>query len=154
MDLYATAVAAAVGILFVPLAAGDARTSQVPVRGARLATAVAVAGLGGYGLIVQAWNELAGSALGAALVTGIQLVPYWVQRRSTEDWIGRADVRLALPFGWTLGWFGLWFAVAGFAMALVSGLTASLLTRRTRIPFVPFMTFGLWAGLALALSRR
>ena len=151
MNPYGLAVAAAVGAIFVPLAVSDARTGKVPLTGARLATTVAIAGLGIVAVASTAWFALAGAAVGAGLVTGIQLIPYWLQRRSSRDWIGRADVRLAIPFGWTLGWFGLWYAIAGFATALLSGLAASAVTRQARVRFVPFLAIGLWAGLSIVV---
>jgi prepilin signal peptidase PulO-like enzyme (type II secretory pathway) len=148
---YAIAVAAAVGVVFVALAVSDARTSQVPILGSQIATALAIAGLGLVSLVEREWPALVGAVAGAALIAGIQLLPYLVQRRSGRAWIGAADVRLAVPFGWTLGWFDLSYAMIGFAVALVSGLIASVVLRRSRLPFVPCLALGLWLGLVLAV---
>ncbi|MDH3681932.1 MAG: hypothetical protein OEV40_18490 [Acidimicrobiia bacterium] len=151
------AVAALVGSLFVIAGVEDARTQQVSIRIGRTTTVVAIVGLGAIGLIATEWTQLVQALVGALLVTGIQVVPYLLQsgRRSgqTGEWIGRADVRFGVPFGWTLGWFGVGFAVVGFAVALVAGLIASAVTGRRRIPFVPYLAVGLWAGLAWALAR-
>jgi prepilin signal peptidase PulO-like enzyme (type II secretory pathway) len=139
---------------FAAIAHHDWRTSRVVVRHAIGITAVAVAGFGTLALASSQWTRLAGSILGAVLVTSIQLFPYLMQRQRGGGLIGTADVRLAVPFGWTLGYFGVSFAFIGFAVALVAGLGFALISRRNRIPFVPFMTIGLIVGLgwsALAL---
>lgn len=135
------------------LAVRDARTERVPVRWARAVTAVAVGGLAVGGVLGREWGALAGAGAGASLVTGIQLVPYGLHARSGQEAIGRADVRLGVPFGATLGWFGLGFTVVGFALALVAGLVASAALRRRRLPFVPFLAGGHAAALVWALWR-
>ncbi|MEM9130832.1 MAG: hypothetical protein AAF962_03990 [Actinomycetota bacterium] len=141
-------VSALVAVGFGYLAVDDARTQQVVVSHARAVTAVALVGLGAVGLASTDWPALLTATLGAGLVVAIQLVPYLIQRRRGEDMIGRADVRLALPFGWTLGYHGFGFVLVGFATALLGGLAYSILLRRRRIPFVPFLTMGLVIGLA------
>ncbi|MEL7158189.1 MAG: hypothetical protein AAFN30_16540 [Actinomycetota bacterium] len=147
----AAAVSLLVLIGFGHLSIGDLRTRQVVVDEARLVTALAVVGLAVVGVATGAWWSLVGAALGAALTFGIQLVPYRLKRRRGDDLIGRADVRLSIPFGWTLGFHGLGFAFVGFAIALIGGLLFATLGRRRRIPFVPFLTLGLGAGLLWAL---
>lgn len=137
----------------IVLGVRDARTGRVPVRWSRGVTAVAVGGLAVAGVLGREWGALAGAAAGAALVTGIQLVPYGLQARSGKAAIGRADVRLGVPFGASLGWFGLGFTVVGFALALVAGLAASAILRRRRLPFVPFLAGGHAVALAWALLR-
>lgn len=148
----AIAIAAGVGAAFVVMAWSDLRTSRVVVRQAKQATALAVVGLGGIAVSGRDWFVIIQAAAGAVLVTGIQMIPYWYQQRYGEERIGRADIRLAVPFGWTLGWFGIGFALVGYAIALVTGLAYGILSGRRRIPFVPFMTVGLWLGLAWAAA--
>ncbi len=181
------AVAAVIVMFFVRVALEDAATSRVSVSTARTTTAIAIAGLGGWGLVTADWAALAQAAIATFAITAIQLVPFLLQpsttpmaaersavtdrdsgrvtdrdsgrvpvtpdRRAEGAWIGRADVRLGVPFAWTLGWFGLGFAVVGFALALLLGLMVGAVTRRTRIPFVPFLTVGLITGLLWALAR-
>ncbi|MEZ5407262.1 MAG: prepilin peptidase [Acidimicrobiales bacterium] len=137
----------------IVLAVRDARSERVPVRWGQAVTAVALGGLAVAGVLGREWGALAGAGAGAALVTGIQLVPYGIQARSGREAIGRADVRLGVPFGATLGWFGLGFTVVGFALALVAGLGASAALRRRRVPFVPFLAGGHAAALIWALWR-
>ncbi|WNI17478.1 A24 family peptidase [Actinacidiphila sp. ITFR-21] len=71
--------------------------------------------------------------------------------------MGFGDVKLAPTLGLALGWYG-WPAVvagtfAGFLLAAVTGLAlvaARRATRRTPIPFGPFMLLGALAGLLFA----
>ena len=146
-------VAVAFGLGLSVLALDDGRRGKVPVRPAQYLSALTVIGLGLVGVASSSWGRLTEAALGAALVTVIQLVPYRLQARSDRGWIGRADVRLGIPFGWTLGWFGLGFTVVGFLAALASGLMAALASRRPTIPFVPFLSFGFWLALLWAGVR-
>jgi len=145
---------------FAVLTAEDIKTSRVVVAHAVAVTALAVCGLGFIGIVTTNGEGLAGAAIAAMAITGIQLVPYRRQRTRPEPEIGRADVRLAIPFGWTLGYFGLGFALVGFAFALVTGLGWALSHRSRRhqaVPFVPFLTIGLvvalfWAATVAHLS--
>ncbi len=149
-------VAAMVAALFVVVAIEDARTMRVTVSTARLITAVAIVGLGIAAVAAGAFAGLVTALVGAVVVTSIQAVPYLVQRRRTvqHEWIGRADVRLGSPFGWTLGWFGLGFVVVGYGTALLAGLVVALGSGRRRVPFVPFLALGLFVGLGWALARE
>lgn len=152
MTVLAWLLASVVTAGFVAIGHRDWRTSRVAVRHSIGITVVAVVG---FGLLTIAWSEwvsLAGSILGAVLVTSIQFLPYFVQRRRGGSLIGTADVRLGVPFGWTLGYFGVSFAVIGFTAALVLGLGFALVSGQKRIPFVPFMAVGLLVGLGWALA--
>jgi prepilin signal peptidase PulO-like enzyme (type II secretory pathway) len=143
-------VAGLVTVGFVAVARNDARTWQVAVRHAIAITGLAVVGLGAVGVAAGHWTHLVTAAVSALFITSVQIVPYLLQRRRGTAAIGKADVRLAVPFGWTLGYFGLGFALVGFAVALVSGLGFAVVTRRQRVPFVPFLAIGLAAGLVWA----
>ncbi|WP_329455891.1 A24 family peptidase [Streptomyces sp. NBC_01497] len=68
--------------------------------------------------------------------------------------LGLGDVKLALPLGCALGWYGwpILFAgaFAGFLFGALYGLGLMLLRRagrKTAIPFGPFMIAGAFAGL-------
>ncbi|MEM7337676.1 MAG: A24 family peptidase [Actinomycetota bacterium] len=143
-------MAALVALGFVVMARDDLRTGQVVVRQAQITTLVAVVGLGLPAALTGRWGALISAAVGAVVITGVQAVPYLAQRRLRRAMIGRADVRLAVPFGWTLGMFGLGWALLGFAVALVAGLLTAAITRREQMPFVPFLTAGLVVGLVAA----
>lgn len=149
-DVLAGAISVFVVAGFGVLAVDDVKTSTVIVRRAQALTALALGGLGLSAVATTNWSALATAAGSALAITTIQAVPYAAQRRTDRAWIGRADVRLSVPFGWTLGYFGIGFAVIGFAVSLAAGLVAAGLTRRQRIPFVPFMTIGLVVGLLWA----
>ncbi|MGW0773221.1 prepilin peptidase [Streptomyces sp. NPDC002835] len=90
---------------------------------------------------------LGGPALGAA---------YFVLFLVHPGGLGFGDVKLALPLGVVLGWYG-WAvlfagAFAGFLLGAVYGLGLIFLRRAGRkstIPFGPFMLAGAWLGLLL-----
>jgi len=154
----AAVMAAAVVVLFVVAAFEDAATGRVTIRRSQVTTAAAVVGFGLISAATGSWERLLSAALGATIVVAVQAIPYWLQstsdtsrdinppQDSRSDWIGKADLRLGLPFGWTLGWFGVEVAVGGFVVALAVGVLFSLATRRRSVPFVPFLAIGLAVG--------
>lgn len=153
-----TFAAAAMGILVVILVAGaaleDADTGRVTIRRAQRITVVALFGFGAISALTGTWDRLVTAAFGVAVIAGIQAIPYFLQSQGEgRDWIGKADIRLGVPFGWTLGWFGLGVAVGGFAVSLAGGVVFSLATRRKRVPFVPFLALGLTGGVAWGVLR-
>ncbi|WP_234434239.1 prepilin peptidase [Streptomyces sp. NRRL F-5126] len=88
---------------------------------------------------------LGGPALGAC---------YFVLFLINPNGLGFGDVKLALPLGCALGWYGwpvlLAGAFAGFLFGAVYGVGLMVLTRAGRkaaIPFGPFMIAGTLAGL-------
>ena len=146
------AATSALGIIvaasFVVAGIEDARTTRVTIRRSKSITIVAVVGLLVISAVGGTWDRLLSAVLGAVLVSSVQIMPYWWQsRRRDDDWIGKADVRLGVPFGWTVGWFGLGLAVASFALALLLGLGYALATRRSSVPFVPFLAAGVVVGV-------
>jgi len=143
-------VAVAVVVAFGYLALSDVRTMKVPIRRSIQTTTLALGGLGVVGVTDQNWSALGSAVVGAVGITVIQLVPVIVQRRRGTPMIGRADVRLGIPFGFTLGYFGLVALFWGFLLANLAGLGWSLATGRNRIPFVAFMAAGMGAGLLIA----
>ncbi len=153
MTVLAWILAGVVGITFIAIGHLDWRTSRVVVSHAIGVSVIAVGGFAALAIADSNWANLAGSVLGTTLVTTIQLVPYTIQRGRGGGLIGTADIRLGVPFGWTLGYFGLSFAFIGFAIALVSGLIFAEASGRQRIPFVPFLGIGLLAGLGWAMAN-
>lgn len=151
------AIGATVVALFAVAAIEDATTERVRIRLSQLITVVAVAGFSLVSVVASSWTRLLSALAGAAIVVGVQAIPYWRQARAgtksrATDRIGKADVRLGVPFGWTLGWFDVGYAVVGFALALALGVLYSLATRRTSVPFVPFLTAGLALGVGLGVA--
>ncbi len=81
------------------------------------------------------------------------LVGFYLLRAATGG-LGLGDVRLAGLLGLYLGWLGWTPLVAGTPTGLVlAGLTGAILmvagraTRRTRLPFGPFMTVGAFVAI-------
>ena len=137
----------------VPLAFFDARTSRLPNVVTLPAYPVSLALLGaaapflagGTGRFVHA---LAGMAVAVAFFGVLMLV--------SPAGIGMGDVKLAGPLGAYLGWLGVTaFAaglVAAWLLAAVTGLgllVAHRATRKTQIPFGPFL---IAAVLAVVLA--
>jgi prepilin signal peptidase PulO-like enzyme (type II secretory pathway) len=146
-----------VAALFVVAAIEDAKSSRVRIRLSQLITLVAIVGFALISLVASSWDRLLSALLGVAIVGGVQAIPYWWQARGRStggatDRIGKADVRLAVPFGWTLGWYGVGYAVVGFAVALGLGVLFSLATRRASVPFIPFLAVGLTLGVGLGVA--
>jgi leader peptidase (prepilin peptidase)/N-methyltransferase len=93
------------------------------------------------------------TALLAALVLG---AGYFLLFLVNPDGMGFGDVKLAPGLGAVLGWYG-WGTVVlgtftGFLLAGLYGLALVLTrraTRRTAIPFGPFLIAGAYAGLLM-----
>jgi leader peptidase (prepilin peptidase)/N-methyltransferase len=93
------------------------------------------------------------TALLAALVLG---AGYFLLFLVNPDGMGFGDVKLAPGLGAVLGWYG-WGTVVlgtftGFLLAGLYGLVLVLTrgaTRRTAIPFGPFLIAGAYAGLLM-----
>ncbi|MFJ8649893.1 prepilin peptidase [Streptomyces sp. NPDC093546] len=146
----------AVWLLLAPfavlLAAVDARVHRLPDR-LTLPLAGAAAGLLGAAALLPghagSWPSalLGGLALGGAYFTLFLIHP---------NGMGFGDVKLALSLGVALGWYG-WDvlfagAFAGFLFGAVYGTGLVLLRRASRksaIPFGPFMIGGALVGLLL-----
>jgi len=68
--------------------------------------------------------------------------------------MGLGDVKLAALMGWSAGWFGIAANVTGFVIAFLLGGCYALVvllsrrgTRKSAIPFGPFLLAGLWVAL-------
>ncbi|GGP89247.1 prepilin peptidase [Streptomyces roseolilacinus] len=92
------------------------------------------------------------SVLGALALGGAYLVLFLVN----PNGMGFGDVKLAFPLGAALGWYGwpvlLAGAFAGFLLGAAYGLGLIVrrrATRRSAIPFGPFMITGTLLGLLL-----
>ncbi|MEU7282558.1 A24 family peptidase [Streptomyces sp. NPDC045431] len=146
----------AVWLLLTPfavlLAAVDARVHRLPDR-LTLPLAGAAAGLLGMAALLPghagSWPSalLGGLALGGAYFTLFLIHP---------NGMGFGDVKLALSLGVALGWYGwdILFtgAFAGFLFGAAYGMGLVLLRRASRksaIPFGPFMIGGALVGLLL-----
>lgn len=96
------------------------------------------------------WWPLARGGLGLLILGGF----YAAVKIAVPHGMGLGDVKLALPLGLYLGWYG-WgsLAVGWFAAFLVGGAVsiALLVTRKVGrkggIPFGPWMLVGAWVGI-------
>ncbi|WP_328942793.1 A24 family peptidase [Streptomyces sp. NBC_00250] len=136
----------------VLLATVDARVHRLP-DGLTLPLAAAVPLLLGVAELLPydagSWPY---AVLGALALGGAYLVLFLVN----PSGLAFGDVKLALPLGAALGWYGWGVlfagAFAGFLLGAVYGLGLVLLRRADRssmIPFGPFMLAGGLAGLLL-----
>ncbi|WP_318208977.1 MULTISPECIES: A24 family peptidase [unclassified Streptomyces] len=136
----------------VLLASVDARVHRLPdVLTLSLAAVVPLL-LGVAELLPYDAGSWRHAVLGALVLGGA----YLVLHRISPGELGLGDVKLALPLGAALGWYGwdiLFFgAFAGFLLGAVYGLGLVLLRRADRssaIPFGPFMLAGGLLGLLL-----
>ncbi|MGO2654706.1 MAG: prepilin peptidase [Pseudoclavibacter sp.] len=113
-------------------------------------TVLTVLGLVNASAIAGDWSALLYAGIGMAALFAFYLVIVIIAPRG----MGGGDVKLAAPVGALLGWVG-WStlivgAFAAFAVGAVVGVTlmaTSGATRKSRIPFGPFMLIGAWIGL-------
>ncbi|WP_435172776.1 prepilin peptidase [Actinacidiphila sp. bgisy145] len=109
--------------------------------------------LGGAALLPSAQGSWTRALIAAAVLGGLYAVLFFVNPAG----MGFGDVKLAPTLGLVLGWYG-WGAVvtgtfAGFLLGAVVGLgliAARRATRKTAMPFGPFMLAGTLAAVLLA----
>ncbi len=148
-----------VWLLAVPaavlLAAVDFAVQRLPDVLTLPLAAVLAAGLGVAALLPGAGGSWPRALLGGAALGGVYFVLFLVNPRG----MGLGDVKLAVPIGAALAWYG-WDAVLlgtfmGFLLAAGYGLILTVrgrAGRRTAIPFGPFMVLGAFAALTLAAA--
>lgn len=111
-----------------------------------------VVGLAGAAQLPGAQGGLARALLAGVVLGAVYFVLFLVNPAG----MGLGDVKLALPVGTALGWYG-WDAVilgtfvayllaAGYGLALLAARRAG---RRTALPFGPFMVVGALVALVL-----
>ncbi len=106
-------------------------------------------------LVVAAFGEGVPGALVGAAIGGVSMyVFYFVLMFIYPSGMGFGDVKLGGVLGLYLGWYGWEEAVVGgfaaFILGAVIGVGAMLFggaTRKSMIPFGPFMLVGAWLGL-------
>ncbi|GAA4902887.1 prepilin peptidase [Streptomyces coeruleoprunus] len=146
----------AVWLLLAPftvlLAAVDRRVHRLPDQVTLPLAAAAPLLLGGAALLPRSAGSWPLSLLGAAALGGAYLVLFLVNPHG----MGFGDVKLALSLGAALGWYGWGIlflgAFAGFALGAAYGFGLIALRRATRksaIPFGPFMIGGALLGVLL-----
>lgn len=145
----AYAYLAAIGIALALIDLDVRRLPDAIVLPAYPATAVLLA--------VASWGTGDWAALGRAAVGGVALfVAYFALRVAYPAGMGFGDVKLAGVLGGALAWLG-WgaFAVGTFGAFLVGGLVSVVLlatrrvTRKSAVPFGPWMVVGAALGVAV-----
>lgn len=96
------------------------------------------------------WDALLRAGIAGAALFAF----YWILRVARPGGMGGGDVKLAGVIGIALGWIGWGAVVVGaFAAFLIGGVVGIALmlgrraTRKTAIPFGPFMVVGAWIGI-------
>jgi leader peptidase (prepilin peptidase)/N-methyltransferase len=138
----------------IPLAFVDAATRRLP----DLLTAPAYAGTAGFLLLAVAvggghWPTLGRALLGGLAYLGFCLLLFLI----SPSGMGPGDVKLAASLGTALAWFSwatlLTGAFAGFlfgALYSIALLVTGRATRKSTVPFGPFMIAGTLLLLLLA----
>ena len=140
-------------LVSVPLAWIDAQSGRLPDRLTLPSYPIALALLGGAALAVPEGGQHYLHALAGLAACALFYGVLWLISPAS---IGLGDVKLAGVLGLYLGWFGARATLAGllggFVLAAVAGMVliaARRATRKTHIPFGPFM---LAATLAVLLT--
>lgn len=128
----------------------DLATRRLPHRITGSALAVCAALLVGACLFGADGTNLIRAACGAGILFGF----YAILRRAHPGGMGGGDVRLAAVTGLMLAWLG-WpslvvGAFAAFALGGIHGIALIALgkaTRRTAVPFGPWIVAGSWIGI-------
>jgi len=136
------AVAAGLAALLVTIAAIDCQTRRIPDR--LLVPAMAIVLIAD----VAFWPGRTPEFLLAALVAGgLLLIPNLIN----SAWMGMGDVKLAVLLGLALGWGVIGALLIAFIavlpVALVMMLLSGAATRKSTLPFGPFIAFGALAVL-------
>jgi leader peptidase (prepilin peptidase)/N-methyltransferase len=137
----------------VALAVVDLRERRLPDRLTLPSYPVALVLLGGGGLLLpRAAGHLAGALAGLTAAAAFFLLLALVRPGD----IGWGDVKLSGLLGFYLGWFGAGALLAGllgaFVLAAFTGLgliAAGRATRKSQLPFGPFMIAAALAVIAL-----
>ncbi|WP_235920386.1 prepilin peptidase [Heliomicrobium gestii] len=94
-------------------------------------------------------NSLLGAVFGAAMLFAV----FWF----SNGGLGLGDVKFAFVFGLMLGWPGALWALTLAALigsiAGIAGMVAGKWTRKTEVPFGPFLAIGYFAVFLLLDSR-
>jgi leader peptidase (prepilin peptidase)/N-methyltransferase len=130
-------------LVSIPLAVIDALSHRLPDRLTLPSYPIALALLGGAALAVPGGGQHYLHALAGLAACALFYVVLWLVSPAS---IGLGDVKLAGVLGLYLGWFGARATLAGllggFVLAAVAGavlIAARRATRKTHIPFGPFM---------------
>jgi leader peptidase (prepilin peptidase)/N-methyltransferase len=142
---------AAMAVITVPLILIDLRLHRLPnaltYPTAVFLLALLLIGPFAGGSWQQSLNVLLQGLVPAASLLAIGLL--------SRGGMGLGDVKLAAIMGWSAGWFGLAATVTGFASAFLLGGAYAVIvlvtrkgSRKSAIPFGPFLLAGFWIAFA------
>ncbi|SED62723.1 leader peptidase (prepilin peptidase) / N-methyltransferase [Amycolatopsis tolypomycina] len=144
------AISASVAAFGVPLAFADARHRRLPnplvlgLAGSVSASVIATA------VVDHDAGSLARALAGAAVTAAFFLAVYF----TAPGQLGGGDVKLAIPLGAALAWFGWQTLVLGSLLPWLAAAIAVVIMRlgrrRTAIPMGPFVIAGALAAMLLA----
>lgn len=144
-------------IAFLYLAAVSIALTFIDLQTRRLPNRIVLPAIGVMAVLLTAAALLAGepAALGSAAIGGAALfLLYLGLAVGTNGGMGFGDVKLAALMGIVTGWVGWAALIVGAVAAFVLGgliglalLVARRATRRTAIPFGPWMIVGAWIGI-------
>jgi leader peptidase (prepilin peptidase)/N-methyltransferase len=136
--------AAYLALFTIPLVVIDLRERRLPNKITLPAIALTLLGL----LLTAEWSRVGVALLCAALLFGAGTA------LSFKGWLGMGDVKLLVPIGLTLGWFGwesLAFGLAvtffGAGLFVLVRLAMQKITATSTIALGPFLLFGFWAAV-------
>jgi leader peptidase (prepilin peptidase)/N-methyltransferase len=142
----------AMAVVGVALGVIDLQSFRLPTKLIAISTALLLASLLAAAATSGAWVPLRSGMLGAAGLSAAFLLLAVIR----PGQLGLGDVKLAVPLGLLLGWFGWPFVVFGGCLAfLLSAATILVLlalgklTLRSSVPFGPFMLAGTVVALLL-----
>ena len=131
-------------IFTIPLVVIDLRERRLPNKITLPAIALTLIGI----LFTGDWQKIGVALLCAVVLFGVATA------LSFKGWLGMGDVKLLVPIGLTLGWFGWEFLAVGLGAAffcagvfvLVRMLTKKI-TASSTIALGPFLLFGFWVSV-------
>lgn len=112
---------------------------------------LAIVGVMAIALLMFQWmlgySDWGSSAMGLSVGAGAVALIWGLTKGNA---MGDGDIYLAGVMGWWLGWpitgIGLWIAFVSGAMWGLYLLLAKKATRKTAMPFGPFLMVGMWVG--------
>ena len=142
--------AAYLAVFTIPLVVIDLRERRLPNKITLPAIALTVMGV----LLTAEWARVGVAVLcaGVLFVAGTAL--------SFKGWLGMGDVKLLVPIGLTLGWFGWDVLAVGLALAfflaggfVLARMAMQKITASSTIALAPFLLFGFWVSFSLQFMK-
>lgn len=144
LNMFQLLGAAFLAVFTIPLVVIDLRERRLPNKITLPAIALTLVGV----LLTADWPRI-----GVALLCACVLFAAGTAL-SFKGWLGMGDVKLLVPIGLTLGWFGweplvialglAFFCAGGFVLVRMA---MQKITATSTIALGPFLLFGFWAAV-------